>query len=57
VDFSGGAVAVNNCTATILYPNKTIFLGPVLMNDTVTITGDHYYNFTTPNGPEGIYEY
>jgi len=57
VDFSGGAVSVNNCTATILYPNKTIFLGPVLMNATNTITGDHYYEFTTPNGPEGVYEY
>jgi hypothetical protein len=57
VDFSGGAIAVNNCTVTILYPNKTIFLGPALMVDTITITGDHYYNFTTPNGPEGVYEY
>jgi len=57
VDFSGGAVAVNNCTALILNPDKSIFLGPALMNSTGTITGDHYYEFTTPNGPEGVYEY
>jgi hypothetical protein len=57
VDFQDNPVAITNCTATILYPNKTIYLGPALMNDTGTISGDHYYEFTTPNGPEGIYEY
>lgn len=57
VDFADQPVNTNNCTATILYPNKSIFLGPALMLNTSTILGDHYYNFTTPNGPEGIYEY
>jgi|PlaIllAssembly_1097288.scaffolds.fasta_scaffold00402_11 hypothetical protein len=57
VDASDNAIAVDNCTATILYPDKTIYLGPALMNSTLAITGDHYYQFTTPNGPEGVYEY
>jgi len=55
-DFQGIPVAVNNCTATILYPNKTTYLGPSLMT-AGGISGDFYYNFTTPAGPEGVYEY
>jgi len=52
------AIVVDNCTATILYPNKTVYLGPALMNSTIAISGDHYYSFVTPSaGPEGVYEY
>lgn len=56
VDFQGSPVVVNNCTATIKYPDKTAFATSQLMTVS-TITGDYYYNFTTPNGPEGVYEY
>lgn len=56
VDFQGNPVAVNNCTATILYPDKTSFVSAALMTAS-NIPGDFYYNFTTPNGPEGTYEY
>lgn len=57
VDFQGSAVVVQNCTATILYPDKTYFKQDELMSATGNIAGDHYYNFTTPDGPEGVYEY
>ena len=57
VDFQGAAVTVDNCTASILYPDKTFFADAELMNDTGNIAGDHYYEFTTPTGPEGVYEY
>lgn len=57
VNFKGDPVAVDNCTARILYPDKTIFVSAGLMSSTGNIAGDHYYNFTTPNGPEGVYEY
>ncbi len=57
VDYQGNAVVVQNCTASILYPNKTYFKQDELMTATGTIDGDHYYNFTTPDGPEGVYEY
>jgi len=57
VDYQGTAVVVDNCTATILYPDKTFFVNAALMNDTGNIAGDHYYEFVTPNGPEGVYEY
>lgn len=56
VDFQGNPVVVNNCTATILYPDKTSFVSAALMSAS-TISGDYYYNFTTPAGPEGTYEY
>jgi hypothetical protein len=55
-DFQGIPVAVNNCTTMILYPNKTSFVSSGLMTAS-TIAGDYYYNFTTPVGPEGTYEY
>lgn len=57
VDFQGSPVSVTNCTATILYPDKTIFVNEALMTPSVNISGDYYYLFTTPNGPEGTYEY
>lgn len=58
VDFQDDPVAVDNCTAAILYPNKTYYAQNQLMSDTNSITGDHYYQFTTPaSGPEGVYEY
>lgn len=58
VDFQGNPVAVTNCSATILYPNKTFVVNSVLMTATGNIAGDHYYGFTTPSaGPEGVYEY
>jgi hypothetical protein len=57
VDYQGSAVVVQNCTASILYPNKTYFKQDELMTATGNIDGDHYYSFTTPNGPEGVYEY
>jgi len=57
VDYQGAPVVVQNCTATILYPDKTFFVQDALMTATGNIAGDHYYNFTTPDGPEGIYEY
>jgi len=56
VDFKGDPVSVTNCTATILYPGKTSFVSAALMTAS-NIPGDHYYNFTTPAGPEGTYEY
>jgi hypothetical protein len=56
VDFQGAPVTVDNCTASIIYPDKTGFINNSLMADS-SIDGDHYLNFTTPNGPEGIYEY
>lgn len=56
VNFQGDPVSVTNCTATILYPDKTYFVNADLMSAS-TIPGDHYYNFTTPAGPEGTYEY
>jgi len=57
VDFQGNPVVVQNCTATILYPDKSIFVNAALMTASTNITGDHYYQFTTPAGPEGVYEY
>jgi hypothetical protein len=57
VDFQGDAIAVTNCTVSILNPDKSFFIQDALMADTGNITGDHYYDFTTPAGPEGIYEY
>jgi len=57
VDFQGDSISVNNCTVSILYPDKSFFVQDALMLDTGNITGDHYYNFTTPGGPEGVYEY
>lgn len=57
VDFQDNPIAVNNCTVSILYPGKSFFVQDALMTATGNITGDHYYNFTTPNGPEGVYEY
>lgn len=57
VDFQGNPVVVTNCTATILYPDKSFFVQDALMADSTNITGDHYYAFTTPAGPEGVYEY
>jgi hypothetical protein len=57
VDFQGNPVTVNNCTATILYPDKTFFVQGDLMTESGNISGDHYYGFTTPAGPEGVYEY
>lgn len=56
VDFKGDPVSVNSCNATILYPNKTTFVNMAGMTAT-GIGGDFYYNFTTPSGPEGVYEY
>jgi len=56
VNFQGDPISVTNCTASILYPNKTYFAQDQLMAAS-TISGDHYYNFTTPVGPEGVYEY
>jgi hypothetical protein len=57
VDFQGDPIVVDNCTTSILYPDKSFFVQDALMLDSENITGDHYYNFTTPNGPEGVYEY
>jgi hypothetical protein len=57
VDYQGDPVVVTNCTATILYPDKSYFVNAALMNDTLPIGGDHYYLFTNPAGPEGTYEY
>lgn len=56
VNYQGNPITVINCTADILYPDKTYFVDDGLMT-TSSISGDHYYNFTTPNGPEGVYEY
>jgi hypothetical protein len=55
VDFQGNPVVVNNCTATILSPNKATFATGLMTG--ATTLGDYYYNFTTPAGPEGVYEY
>jgi hypothetical protein len=57
VDFQGNPVAVTSCNATILYPNKSFFVNMAGMTPTVNIAGDFYYQFTTPDGPEGTYEY
>lgn len=57
VDYQGNPVVVDNCTATILYPDKTYFVDSQLMTESGNISGDHYYSFTTPSGPEGVYEY
>jgi hypothetical protein len=57
VNSQGSPVVVDNCTATILYPDKTFFVNAALMTSSVNISGDHYYAFTTPAGPEGTYEY
>jgi hypothetical protein len=57
VDFQGNPVTVNNCTTDILYPDKSFFVQAALMSPSTNITGDHYYGFTTPAGPEGVYEY
>jgi len=56
VNYLGNPISVDNCTANILYPNKTYFVQDALMSSS-SFSGDHYYNFTTPNGPEGVYEY
>jgi len=57
VDYQGNPIVVTNCTASILYPNKTYFVQDQLMINS-TIAGDLYYGFTTPaNGPAGVYEY
>lgn len=56
VDFQGNPVAVTSCNATILYPDKTSFVAMEGMTAS-GIGGDYYYNFTTPAGPEGVYEY
>ena len=55
-DFQGNPVQVINCTAIIKYPDKTAFITNGLMTASV-VTGDYYYNFTAPTGPEGVYEY
>jgi methyl-accepting chemotaxis protein len=57
VDFQDNAIAVTNCTATILNPDKSFLYQDQLMNDSGNINGDHYFVFTTPAGPEGVYEY
>jgi hypothetical protein len=57
VDYQGAPVSVLNCSATILYPDKTVFADNELMSSSVNISGDHFYGFTTPEGPEGVYEY
>jgi hypothetical protein len=57
VDYQGDPISVTNCTVSILYPDKSFFIQGVLMLDSGNISGDHYYNFTTPSGLEGIYEY
>lgn len=57
VDFQGNAVVVTSCNATILYPDKSYFANMAGMTASGNITGDHYYSFTTPTGPEGVYEY
>jgi ribosome maturation factor RimP len=40
-----------------LYPDKTVFANEALMSASTNISGDYYYAFTTPAGPEGVYEY
>ena len=56
-DWLGQPIIVNNCTATIYYPNKTFFVNAALTNDALqATTGTHYYTFTTPT-TEGVYEY
>jgi hypothetical protein len=57
VDFQGDPIIVDNCTASILYPDKSFFVQDALMTITGNITGDHYYSFVNPAGPEGVYEY
>jgi hypothetical protein len=57
VDYQGDPVVVTNCYATILNPDKTYFVNHSLMQNVSLISGDHYFNFTTPTGPEGTYEY
>lgn len=57
VNFQDQAITVDNCTVDILYPDKSFFVEDALMFETGNITGDHYYTFTTPSGPEGVYEY
>jgi len=57
VNFQGAAVTVNSCNATILYPDKSFFVNSAGMTASGNISGDHYYSFTTPAGPEGVYEY
>ena len=57
VDFQGNPVTVTSCNATILYPDKSYFVNAAGMTESGNISGDHYYGFTTPNGPEGVYEY
>jgi hypothetical protein len=54
VDFQGTPI-VASCYATIIYPNKTIFVNNASMTAS-TIGGDYYKTFTTPI-PEGVYEY
>lgn len=57
VNFQGDPIAVDNCTTTVLFPNKSVFVDENLMA-TSGISGDHYVNFSTPaTGPEGVYEY
>lgn len=56
VDFRGDPVSVSSCNATILYPDKSVLVSMAGMTASA-IAGDFYYNFTTPVGPEGTYEY
>jgi len=55
VDWKGDAIAVNDCWASIYYPNKTLYADNALMT-TDGFVGDHYYSFTAPE-IEGVYEY
>lgn len=55
VDWQGDALAVNDCWASIYYPNKTLYVDNAVMT-TDGFVGDHYYSFAAPN-IEGVYEY
>lgn len=55
VDWKGDPITVDNCYATILYPNKTAYVSDGNMT-AGGITGDHYYTFVAP-AVEGVYEY
>jgi hypothetical protein len=44
-----------NCSATVLYPNKTVFVNSVLMANQTSL-GTYYTTFTVPM-VVGVYEY
>jgi len=51
--YLNGTSALQNCSFTIWYPDKTLFMTDLGVNST---SGNQYINFTTPNAT-GVYEY